>query len=362
MADRKVYFIGGVVIVAILLFAVLAIAGGRLVDNLAQPSATPTIDSTQAYQTVEARLTQAVSLTPVVVPSLIPTDSGVSTPTPTATITPSRTPAPVTGSPTPPCDKAAAGNPIDITIPDDTVMEAGQPFTKKWGLINAGTCNWTPKYAAAWFSGEMLGAPSTVPIGVLVQPGSSAEISVDMVAPLEPGTYRSNWKLQNESGTLFGIGPNGDSPFWVQIVVETVSTSTPEPSPLPSSTAPATSTPDVLVSGPAQLAPGDSLDADSLQLNPAAGADLLYQADESGAHWLAPQPGALVGVFGAAQPGLAECQAASLSASPLPVESFPSGSYLCYQTDLGHFGWAQLLGQDPNTFALSLQILTWAQP
>jgi hypothetical protein len=351
----------GIVILAILLFVVLALAGSSFIASLGEPTGTPTLNSTEANQTVEARLTQAASLTPVVVPSLIPTDSGVPTPTRTPTVSPTITQPAVTSSPTPPCDKAAAGNPIDITIPDDTVMEAGQTFTKKWGLVNTGTCDWTPKYAAAWFSGEMLGAPSTVPIGVLVQPGSSAEISVDMVAPLEPGTYRSNWKLQNETGVLFGIGPNGDSAFWVQIVVESVSTNTPAPSPLPSSTVLPTSTPQVLVSGPAELAPGDSLDADSLQVNPASGADLLYQADENGAHWLAPQPGALVGVYGNSQPGQADCQAASLNTSPLPVESLPSGSYLCYQTDLGHYGWAQLLGQDPNSAALSLQILTWSQ-
>jgi hypothetical protein len=242
-------------------------------------------------------------------------------------------------------------------------MEAGEAFTKKWSLINAGTCDWTPKYAAAWFSGEMMGAPSSVPIGVLVQPGSSVVISVDMVAPLEPGTYRSNWKLQNDSGVLFGIGPNGDSPFWVQIIVESVPTDTPEPTQLPSATPltpTATATPDVLVSGPAQLAPNDLLDLDTISVNPGGGADLLYQAAEDGTHWLAPQPGALVGVFGVAQPGLADCQNANLNTSPLPVESLPSGTYLCFQTDLGHSGWTQLGGQDPTTFTLSLQVLTWA--
>jgi hypothetical protein len=364
MTDRRVFLIGGVVILAVLLFIILGVAGAGLVRNLGQPTASPTPNTTQAYQTVAAKLTAAPSLTPEVVPSLIPTDSGILTATPTPTISPTASQALATVSPTAQCDRAAADNPIDITIPDDTVMAAGQAFTKKWSLINAGACDWTPQYAGAWFSGEMMGAPSSVPIGVLVQPGNSVIVSVDMVAPLEPGTYRSNWKMQNEAETLFGIGPNGDSPFWVQIIVETVSTETPEPTLLPTeTTAPptATPTPEVLVSGPAQLAPNDRIDLDTLQVNPGGSADLLYESDEDSTHWLVPQSGALLGVWGVSQPGLSDCQNASLSTSQLPVESLSSGSYLCYLTEMGHYGWSQVIGQDPSTFVLSLQILTWAQ-
>ncbi|MDX1436510.1 MAG: NBR1-Ig-like domain-containing protein, partial [Anaerolineales bacterium] len=300
---------------------------------------------------------------PEVVPSLITTDSVVPTATPTPTISPTPSPAPVTISPTSRCDRAAADNPIDITIPDDTVMEAGQAFTKQWGLINAGSCDWTPQYAAAWFSGEMMGAPSSVPIGVLVQPGNSVVLSVDMVAPLKPGTYRSNWKMKNEADTLFGIGPNGDSPFWVQIVVEAIPTDTPEPTLLPTGTPEtptATATPVILVSGPAQLAPNDLIDLDALVVNPGGGADLLYEAAEDQTHWLIPQSGALLGVWGVSQPGPSDCQSASLGASPLPVESLTAGAYLCFLTDQGHYGRTQVIGQDPATFVLSTQILTWA--
>jgi hypothetical protein len=182
-----------------------------------------------------------------------------------------------------------------------------------------------------------------------------------MVAPLEPGTYRSNWKLQNSSGTLFGIGPNGDAPFWVQIIVESTPTTTPPPTLLPTPSLTVSPTPQVLVSGPAQLASGASVDLDTLQLNPGSGADLQYQADESGTHWLGPLPGARLGVYGVSQPGLQNCQNASLSTSPLPLESLQIGTYLCYQTDQGNYGWAQLAGLDTATSVVSLLILTWAQ-
>jgi hypothetical protein len=42
-------------------------------------------------------------------------------------------------------------------------------------------------------------------------PGQTVEITVDMVAPLKPGTYQGNWKLRNASNVLFGIGPNGSA-------------------------------------------------------------------------------------------------------------------------------------------------------
>jgi hypothetical protein len=88
---------------------------------------------------------------------------------------------------------------------------------------------------------------------------------------------------------------------------------------------------------------------------------LQYVADQSGTYWLGPLSGARLGVYGVSQPALTDCQNASLSESPLPVESLQVGTFLCYQTDQGNYGWAQLAGLDPGTFVVSLQILTWAQ-
>ena len=89
-------------------------------------NSTPSLDVTQAYQTVEAQLTQAASLTPKkekITPTLKET-SGV-TPSATleisATITPSQTSPSATGV-TKLCDQSSPGVPIDVTIPDDTEM------------------------------------------------------------------------------------------------------------------------------------------------------------------------------------------------------------------------------------------------
>ena len=181
----------------------------------------PTPDVTQAYQTVQARLTEAALQTP----SPSPTIAASNTPagaTPTNTVPASNTAVPPTKAPTTVaklCDQAEAGIPIDVTIPDDTQFAPGQSFTKVWRLRNSGTCTWSKNYSIAVFSGEPMSAPNSVPLPKQIEPGQTVDISVDLVAPTGSGTYQGNWKLKNEAGTWFGIGPGGSSPFWVRIVV-----------------------------------------------------------------------------------------------------------------------------------------------
>ena len=69
-----------------------------------------------------------------------------------------------TSTPVSLCDQAGAGNPIDVTIPDDTVIPAGQSFVKTWKLVNTGTCTWTTAYSATFFYGDRMGAPESVPL------------------------------------------------------------------------------------------------------------------------------------------------------------------------------------------------------
>jgi hypothetical protein len=325
----------------------------------ATPTQTPNV--TQAYQTVQARLTQAIAQTPQQTPTPVETESGLPTPSPSATPRPSATPVQATLSPTPPCDRAAADNPIDVTIPDDTVIKPGESFTKEWSLINVGSCPWTIDYAAVWFSGEMLGAPATVPLTDRVAVGDSIVISVDMTAPEQPGTYQSNWKLRNDSGLLFGIGPSGDSPFWVRIRVVDAGTATQQASPEPTLEVTPTPTPDVQASGTVDLAIGQFLDLDTLTLNPTSGTDLAYETSPEGINLLIPQNGTTLGVFGVSQPSLLACQNSNMSGGALPVDSLAIGNtYLCYRTDQGLFGWIRLVSREPVDFTLSLEILTWA--
>ncbi len=358
------------------LLVLIALSGCKLAP---ETPPTPTMDVTQVYETVAAKLTQAqAAVTPT------PTQSGTPTPKPTtgtplspATAilpSPSATPTASPGGTTSPndCNRAAAGIPIDITIPDDTEMSPGESFIKIWKLENVGSCTWTLDYAASFFSGEQMGAPDSVPLGETVPPGQSVEISVEMVAPLIQGTYQGNWKLSSAAGILFGIGPNSDSPFWVRIVVVQPPTETPTPTqiptftPTPTQTPPATptptATPEVEVNQALALALDDLVDLDTAQVNADSDNDLVYQADESDFHWLVPQAGATLGVYGGQQPGIEICQNASMSTAPIPVESLSQGTYLCYLTNQGRLGWALLTGFDEADYTLDLEILTWALP
>jgi hypothetical protein len=185
--------------------AIISLAGLFLIwlagCNLPNGTETaPTMDVTQAYQTVEARLTEAVALTPSPTTEPTATETVMPTATETPNLTPSNTVAVMLPSPTATtgqaCDQASPGNPIDVTIPDDTVMTPGQTFSKTWRLRNAGTCTWTTGYSIVWFSGERLEAPSSVALTSNVAPGQTIDVTVDMVAPQTPGTYQSNWKLR----------------------------------------------------------------------------------------------------------------------------------------------------------------------
>ncbi len=212
-----------------------------------------------------------------------------------------------------------------------------------------------------------MNAPQTVPLQENVLPDHDIEVSVEMVAPSTPGSYQGNWKLADPSGNLFGIGPGGDSPFWVRIIVIESHTITPSPtSGMPPTTTPTgasspTSTPEGQASGVLNPVPGDTLDLDALTIN-SGGTDLSYEVDSNQYHWLAPEGEAMIGIYGSQAPSLASCQAATMSPAPIAVESLPIGTYLCYHTGVGRYGRMAYEALDPNTFALTLELLTWALP
>lgn len=106
---------------------------------------------------------------------------------------------------------------VDVTIPDDTVINAGASFTKTWKILNSGTCTWE-NYSLAFAEGELLADSETFPVFITVPPNATIDLSIFMTGPDVNGTYRSDWHLQNANGVTFGL--EGDDPtFWVQIVV-----------------------------------------------------------------------------------------------------------------------------------------------
>ena len=148
-----------------------------------------------------------------------PQPTGTPTPAPQATTpSPGASPTPtLTPSATPlPCLRAEFV--ADVTVPDGTVFEPGTAFTKTWRLRNTGSCTWTSDFAVVFDSGDRMDAADATPIGQTVAPGQMVDVSVALVAPDTPGTYRANFKLRSTDGRVFGLGDRG-APFYVEIVV-----------------------------------------------------------------------------------------------------------------------------------------------
>jgi hypothetical protein len=100
----------------------------------------------------------------------------------------------------------------DVTIPDDTVLDPGESFEKTWRVENSGTCAWGPETELVYESGARMGGPDSVSVGA-VAVGAEVDVSVNLEAPTEPGTYRGDWELEAADGTRFGPG------LYVRIVV-----------------------------------------------------------------------------------------------------------------------------------------------
>eukprot|EP00898_Chlorokybus_atmophyticus_P005200 jgi/Chlat1/5681/Chrsp37S05486 len=106
----------------------------------------------------------------------------------------------------------AAGKPdarfvSDVTIFDGTEVLPGQKFTKIWKIKNSGSCPWPPSTHLVHVGGDVMSVdsvPVPVPEGGLL-PDQDLDVSVDMVAPGEPGRYVSHWRLAwANNGPKFG--------------------------------------------------------------------------------------------------------------------------------------------------------------
>jgi hypothetical protein len=151
----------------ILIAGMLTVYGCGPQSSETQPvSSTASLESrvTEVFLTVEARPNATVTLTPAATRRLDPTPRPQTTATHGLTVEPSLLAPRASPITTQICDRAAAGVPIDVTIPDDSAMDPGENFTKVWRLQNVGACTWTIEYSVQFFSGERMDAPENVPL------------------------------------------------------------------------------------------------------------------------------------------------------------------------------------------------------
>ena len=137
--------------------------------------------------------------------------TATASPKQTATEIPTFTPVPV------PCN--AAEFIMDVTIQDGTSFSPGADFTKIWRLKNVGTCAWTSDYELVYVDGSRMEGEQSQVLPVLVKPGNTVDIEIELAAPEDPGDYKGFWKLKSADAELFGLGEMANESFWVSISV-----------------------------------------------------------------------------------------------------------------------------------------------
>ncbi|MGC9468867.1 MAG: NBR1-Ig-like domain-containing protein [Anaerolineae bacterium] len=100
----------------------------------------------------------------------------------------------------------------DVTVPDNTRFEKGEAFTKTWRMRNAGSEDWPEDTVFAYASGAELSEAKEIEVGVVAS-GDTVDLSVEMVAPEEDGSYKSTWELRADGKAI----PGGASYVLIQV-------------------------------------------------------------------------------------------------------------------------------------------------
>lgn len=134
---------------------------------------------------------------------------------PTVSIVPSETTTPISAVTSSAKCTDASVLLRDVTIQDDTHVDAGEKFTKTWEFQNTGTCLWI-NYKIKFSSGDLMNAPLSTPIAD-TPPSGIVQASVELTAPTADGKYTGHFTLLNSNGEVVPIGTQ--KTFWVRFIV-----------------------------------------------------------------------------------------------------------------------------------------------
>lgn len=102
---------------------------------------------------------------------------------------------------------------------DPDSLQPGRQFSAIWPLTNTGTRSWTGDFRVAYVDAGVAGTAgvprdrlNAKPVYSLQQvtgrdsvaPGETVEVSLDLIAPLQPGIYAFHWQLESSAGEPFG--------------------------------------------------------------------------------------------------------------------------------------------------------------
>eukprot|EP01115_Flamella_aegyptia_P006016 TRINITY_DN25412_c0_g1_i1.p1 TRINITY_DN25412_c0_g1~~TRINITY_DN25412_c0_g1_i1.p1 ORF type:complete len:591 (+),score=214.67 TRINITY_DN25412_c0_g1_i1:72-1844(+) len=96
----------------------------------------------------------------------------------------------------------------DVTLPDGSVIEPNAVFTKTWKVSNTGNTKWPQGSVLCYESGTLFkgrngSRADMFPVNS-IDMNAVSEISIEVVAPAEPGRYASFYHLSTPEGKTFG--------------------------------------------------------------------------------------------------------------------------------------------------------------
>jgi hypothetical protein len=91
----------------------------------------------------------------------------------------------------------------DVTVPDNTHFDNDEQFTKTWRMRNTGGEAWPEGTTLTFLNGTQMTDQGSVEVGA-VEPGDEVDVSVDMRAPMENGTFKGTWVLSTEGNHIPG--------------------------------------------------------------------------------------------------------------------------------------------------------------
>ncbi len=199
--DRNSYFFW---FLSLGLLGVLVLGGCG--PGNAEPTIAPEAIFTSAFETFSAQMaTEKAAVTPTFTaqplpsPSPFPTLAAIAT-QPGFTFASSTPALPAGGAAG--CENDSTWI-ADVTVPDGTIFTPGEDFKKTWRVQNIGTCTWSTKYTLQFKDGsDMAGTDEFVQISV--PPGQQTDVTADLEAPDDIGSFYGRWELHDPDDKPFG--------------------------------------------------------------------------------------------------------------------------------------------------------------
>ncbi|MFQ5923997.1 MAG: NBR1-Ig-like domain-containing protein [Anaerolineales bacterium] len=91
----------------------------------------------------------------------------------------------------------------DLTVPDGYQVEPGEVLDKRWGVLNAGNCDWGAGYRLIRIDDGLIEAEGELAL-YPARAGETGVWSVQITAPDQVGDQLASWQAQSPDGTFFG--------------------------------------------------------------------------------------------------------------------------------------------------------------